>query len=100
MKSFQWIAPVTDKVRASRLKAINEAGGVTHVARTLGVSRPVIERLLNGDSRPGRSGSNLDPRIARGIIALCDGKVTLKQIAPETFKGLTVKELGYTPKPE
>lgn len=98
---FEWIKPVPESVLKARSKAIDEAGGVSHVARTLGISRPVIDRMRNvGSAKSAEKTSQLDARLARAIVQMTDGKVSLKQIAPDQFGKLTVKELGYTPKPE
>lgn len=101
MDKFEWIKPVPESVLKARSKAIDEAGGVSHVARTLGISRPVIDRMRNvGSAKSSEKTSQLDARLARAIVQMTDGKVSLKQIAPDQFGKLTVKELGYTPKPE
>ncbi len=93
MTKFDWNPRASERVMAARVKAVEEAGGSSHVARELGVSRVYLDDIRY-------RGLKIDPRIARGIVALAGGKVTLQQIAPDQFKGLTVKELGYTPKPE
>lgn len=92
MPRFEWQHTATARTIAHRQRAVELGGGPSHVARELGVARPYLEKI--------RAGGNLDPRIARGLVKLCGGGVTLKQLAPEQFADLTQKELGYLPKPE
>lgn len=105
MKRFEWVTRLTAKVTKAREEAIEQAGGASHVSRELGVSRPVIERIRWGDTRTGRKSDTdtLDAVMARRIVDMAQargGKANLKEVAPQHFKGLTVKALGYTPKDE
>lgn len=93
MEKFDWNPRANARVMAARTKAVEEAGGSSHVARELGVSRVYLDDIRY-------RGLKIDPRIARGLVALGGGKVSLQQLAPEQFGKLTVKELGYTPKAE
>lgn len=79
-------------VRNARIGAIKEAGGPGKVLEVMDYSRAYLDSI--------RRGSKIDPIVARQLHVLSGGKYTLKQLAPDVFGGLTVKELGYEPKSE
>lgn len=79
-----------DPVRRARWQAIRAAGGASHVGRAMGFKKGEAVRLWYVDRDPSAEQ-------ARQLVALSGGIVTLEQILPGTFGGLTVAELGYTP---
>lgn len=79
-----------DPVRAARWRAIQAAGGASHVARAMGFKKGESVRLWYVDRDP-------TPEQARKLVAMTDGAIKLQQILPEAFAGLTVHELGYQP---
>lgn len=93
MEKFDWNPKASPRVMLARQKAVEAAGGSSKVARELGTSRVYLDSIRF-------RGADINPRIARQLVAMTNGAVTLKQIAPDQFGGLTAKELGYTPKPE
>lgn len=91
-KPFEWNPRTEDATQLAIRSAIESAGGIVKVAHQMGVSRSYLEKI--------RAGHPIDARFARGLVKLCGGSVSLKQVAPAQFGKLTAKELGYTPKPE
>lgn len=80
----------TDPVRLARWQAIKAAGGASHVGRALGFKKGEAVRLWYVDRDP-------TAEQARKLVELARGTVSLAQILPGAFAGLTVAELGYTP---
>lgn len=80
----------TDPVRLARWQAIKAAGGASHVGRVLGFKKGEAVRLWYVDRDP-------TAEHARKLVELSGGAVTLAQILPGAFSGLTVAELGYAP---
>ena len=81
-------------VNEARKLAIQAAGGASHIARTLGRERGEGVRRWYVDLHPR-------PEEARHLVKLAaeaGHKVTLAEILPDTYAGLTKRELGYTPK--
>lgn len=81
----------TDPVRLARWQAIRAAGGASHVGRALGFKKGEGVRLWYVDRDP-------TPEQARALVRLSGNVVTLPQILPGAFEGLSVSELGYSPK--
>ncbi|QYW06370.1 hypothetical protein HXXDennis_49 [Xanthomonas phage HXX_Dennis] len=81
-----------DPVLRARYVAIRSAGGVTKVAQGVGLQNheSVSRWWKNTNSHP-------KPEQARKLVKLCGGVVTLQEILPSVYGGLTCKELGYTP---
>lgn len=79
-----------DPVRRARYVAIRAAGGNVGVARAIGRKSHESVRRWYVDTEPKASD-------ARTLVKLCDNIVTLREILPSVFEGLTVEELGYTP---
>lgn len=80
----------SDPTRRARYVAIRAAGGTVRVARAIGRKSHETVRRWYTDTDPA-------PKDARALVRLCGGVVTLKDILPDAFEGLTVAELGYTP---
>lgn len=82
----------TDPTLRSRYVAIRAAGGVTKVAQGVGLKNheSVSRWWKDGNSHP-------KPEQARKLVKLCGGIVSLSQILPHVYGGLTVAELGYQP---
>ena len=81
----------TDPVRLARWQAIKAAGGASHVGRALGFKKGEAVRLWYVDRDP-------TAEQARKLVHLAGGVVSLAQVLPGAFDGLTVAELGYSPK--
>jgi hypothetical protein len=79
-----------DPVRRQRYVAIRAAGGTVRVARAIGKKSHETVRRWYLDTDPTAAD-------ARTLVQLCDNVVTLKDILPDAFEGLTVAELGYVP---
>ena len=69
-----------DPVRRARFVAIRATGKKTHES--------VRRWYVNTDPSPAD---------ARTLVKLCDHVVTLQEILPDAFAGLTAQELGYQP---
>lgn len=80
----------TDPVRLARWRAIKMAGGASHVGRALGFSKGEAVRLWYVDRDP-------TAEQARKLVELVDGAVTLREILPSAFDGLSAQHLGYAP---
>lgn len=80
----------TDPVRLARWQAIKAAGGASHVGRALGFKKGEAVRLWYVDRDP-------TAEQARKLVELSRNAVTLDQILPTAFAGLTVADLGYVP---
>lgn len=80
----------TDPVMRARCIAIRTAGGTSKVARAMGLKnhRSVSRWMENYDPRPEQ---------ARVLVKLCDNVVSLADILPDVYGGLTAEELGYQP---
>lgn len=79
-----------DPVRRARYVAIRAAGGNVSVARAIGRKSHESVRRWYVDTEPNAAD-------ARTLVKLCDNIVTLREVLPTVFEGLTVEELGYTP---
>lgn len=79
-----------DPVRRARFVAIRAAGGTSRVARATGKKAHESVRRWYVNTDPS-------PADARTLVQLCDYVVTLPEILPEAFAGLTAQELGYQP---
>lgn len=79
-----------DPVMRARWQAIKAAGGATHVGKALGFTKGEAVRLWYVDRHPTAAQ-------ARKLVELSGNMVSLAQILPEAFAGLTAKELGYVP---
>lgn len=80
-----------DPVKQARWRAIRMAGGASFVGRELGFSKGEAVRLWYVDRDP-------TAEQARKLVELVDGAVTLREILPAAFDGLTAAHLGYTPR--
>ncbi len=81
-----------DPVRRARFVAIRAAGGTVRVARAIGKKSHETVRRWYTDTDPTAAD-------ARVLVRLCDNVVTLDQVLPDAFAGLTQAELGYVPTP-
>lgn len=79
-----------DPVRRARYVAIKTAGGTVRVARSIGKKSHETVRRWYLDTDPTAAD-------ARVLVRLCDNVVTLQDILPDAYKGLTSDELGYLP---
>lgn len=79
-----------DPVLRARFIAVRTAGGVSKVARSVGLVNHQSVRRWFGDGAPS-------PQQARQLVALCGNTVTLQQLLPDVYGGLTAEELGYSP---
>ena len=79
-----------DPVRRARFVAIRAAGGTVRVARATGKKTHESVRRWYVNTDPS-------PADARTLVKLCDHVVTLQEILPAAFAGLTAQELGYQP---
>lgn len=79
-----------DPVMRARVVAIRIAGGNSMVARAIGLkNHESIRRwTINTDPKPEH---------ARILVQLCGGVVTLSELLPSVYGGLTADELGYQP---
>ena len=79
-----------DPVRRARFVAIRAAGGTVRVARATGkkTHESVRRWYINTDPSPAD---------ARTLVKLCDYVVTLADVLPDAFAGLSAQELGYQP---
>lgn len=80
----------TDPVRLARWQAIKAAGGASFVGRALGFKKGEAVRLWYVDRDP-------TAEQARKLVELARGTVSLAQVLPSAFAGLSVAELGYAP---
>lgn len=74
--------------------AIRAAGGLLKMSRQLGYK--TAERVRQFYSR----GCGVPAEKARAFVKAAQGAVNLVQIRPDLYAGLTVEELGYSPKPQ
>lgn len=81
-----------DPVRRARFVAIRAAGGTVRVARATGKKTHESVRRWYINTEPSAAD-------ARKLVQLCDYVVTLPEILPEAFGGLSTQELGYQPEP-
>lgn len=79
-----------DPTRRARYVAIRAAGGTVQVARATGKKSHETVRRWYIDTDPSAAD-------ARKLVELCGNVVTLQDILPDAFKGLTPEELGYQP---
>lgn len=79
-----------DPVRRARFVAIRAAGGTVRVARATGKKTHESVRRWYVNTEPSAAD-------ARTLVQLCDYVVTLPEILPGAFAGLTAQELGYQP---
>lgn len=79
-----------DPVRRARYVAIRTAGGTVRVSRAIGKKSHETVRRWYLDTDPTASD-------ARVLVKLCANVVSLQDILPEAFAGLTATELGYLP---
>lgn len=71
--------------------AIAAAGGVTRMAEFLGYR--TTERVRQFYA----TGTGVPAEKVRAFVAAAKGVVTLHQVRPDLYAGLTVEELGYKP---
>lgn len=84
----------TQTVNDARRAAIQAAGGASHIARELGRERGEGVRRWYVDLHP-------TPEQARLLVQMAADaghKVTLAEILPGAYAGLTKKALGYAPR--
>lgn len=81
-----------DPVDRARLVAIRVAGGSSKVAREINRSRGYVDKMY--------AGGTMEAKEARVLARMTDGVVTLRELLPDVYGGLTTKELGYTPSGE
>lgn len=72
--------------------AIGAAGGLLKMSRQLGYK--TAERVRQFYSR----GCGVPAEKARAFVKAAQGAVTLLQVRPDLYAGLTIEELGYSPK--
>lgn len=84
---------ITEVQEAAIRAAIKAAGGTPKMARALGYS--TAERVRQFYAR----GTGVPAEKARAFVAASNGAVTLLQVRPDLYAGLTVEELGYAPRP-
>ena len=82
------------RVNERRKVAIQAAGGASHVARVLGRERGEGVRRWYVDLHPTAE----QARLLVELATAAGHKVSLQEILPGTYAGLTKRELGYTPK--
>lgn len=80
----------TDPVLRARFIAIRTAGGNVKVARAVGLKNHGSVRRWMIDGTPS-------PEQARALVKLCGNVVSLADILPDVYGGLSVTELGYAP---
>jgi DNA-binding transcriptional regulator YdaS (Cro superfamily) len=71
---------------------IGAAGGLNRMARELGYR--TAERVRQFYAR----GSGVPAEKCRAFVRAAQGAVTLLQVRPDLYAGLTVEELGYSPR--
>ncbi len=71
---------------------IGAAGGTVVIAKALGFASA---ESVGAWYRLGRL---VPAEKARQFVAMTNGTITLQQIRPDLFGGLTTSELGYTPR--
>lgn len=81
----------TDPVLRARCIAIRTAGGTSKVARAMSLKN---HRSV---SRWIEHGHDPKPEQARILVKLCGNVVSLADVLPGVYGGLTTLELGYAP---
>lgn len=80
----------TPEAQAVR-RAVKIIGGTTQTGRLFGVSQQAVQKWTEDPSR-------MHPLTARKLSQLVEYQVTVAEMQPDVFRGLSVEELGYLPK--
>jgi len=84
-----------DEARARKIRsAVRAAGGTVKLARALGYQTAESIRKFYA------MGVEVPAEKCRAFVAEAKGSITLYELRPDIFAGLSTQELGYKPKSE